>query len=113
MLDYKTRIAHLASTAKVRAKEKQVPFDVSNEYLIKLYEEQDGRCLLTKRPFDLTRSNENRVNPNAPSLDRIDPQLGYVNSNVRFIIYHLNVALNEYGQLEFRKLIKDYNEQYS
>ena len=108
MLDYKTRIAHLASTAKVRAKEKQVPFDISNEYLIKLYEEQDGRCLLTKRPFDLTRSNESRVNSNAPSLDRIIPNLGYIKDNVRFIIHHMNIALNEYGQDAFESLIKDY-----
>lgn len=112
-LDYKHRVKHLWTNARNRAKLKQVPFDLTLEYLIGLYETQAGKCPITKRSFDLTDNETTQFNPNSPSLDRISPKLGYSQGNVRFIVYHLNVALNEYGQLEFEKLIKDYNEQRS
>ena len=108
MLDYKWRLSKLWDTAKERAKVKKIPFEITKDDLIGLYEQADGCCSITKRPFDLTKYDMGRVNPSAPSIDRIDSKLGYVKSNIRLIVFHLNVAFNEWGPLEFKKLIKDY-----
>lgn len=48
-----------------------------------------------------------QVNPNAPSVDRIVPSLGYVQGNVRLITYHVNVALAEFGLGSLIKLSED------
>jgi hypothetical protein len=104
MLDYKWRITKLCSMAKNRAKEKSLPFDLTPEFLIQLWQEQCGCCVLTGVLFNLSGSDTHSVHPDAPSIDRIKPELGYVMGNVRFVKYHVNVALSEYGHSELLKL---------
>ena len=108
MLDYKWRMSKLLAMAKNRTSSKSIDFNLDVDYLINLYEKANGCCAITKRPFDLTRSSKGKVNPSAPSIDRIVPSLGYIKGNIRIILYHLNVALSEFGQEEFEKLIMDY-----
>ena len=108
MLDYKWRLSKLWDVAKKRAQVKQVPFTLTKEDLINQYEQNDGCCAITKRPFDLTKYATGRVSPSAPSIDRINSQLGYTKENSRLIIFHLNAALNEWGIVEFEKLMTDY-----
>lgn len=108
MLDYKWRINKLIAMAKNRAKEKNLPFDLTKEYMIGLWDGTAGICPISDREFDLNSwGNKGQVNPNAPSIDRINPKLGYVQGNVRFVIYHINVAISEYGLDMFKALIKD------
>jgi hypothetical protein len=107
MLEYKWRIGKLFASAKYRAKDKNLPFNLTLEYLIGLWDKQDGKCSIVGIPFNLNSPIEiNQVNPNAPSIDRIIPKLGYVQGNVRFVIYHVNVALSEYGEDSLIKLAK-------
>lgn len=107
-LDYKFRCRKLRDMAKFRAKISALPFNLTIEYLINLWELQDGRCAISGRCFDLSRPSENEtVKANAPSLDRIEPKKGYVQDNVRFVCYQVNTALNEYGEEELLKLCKD------
>jgi hypothetical protein len=95
--------------AKNRASAKRLPFDLDRAFLIELWDQNEGRCVLTKRPFDLSAyGGKGQANPNSPSIDRIEPELGYVKGNVRLIIYHLNIALSGFGTEEFTKLAKDY-----
>ncbi len=110
MLDYKWRLAKLLAMAKNRAKEKEVPFNLTHEYLIQLWEENLGCCAVTGRLFDLEPSIKHTVNLNAPSIDRIVPSKGYTIDNVRLVVYVLNCAMGEYGLDELRKLSKDLME---
>ena len=93
--------------AKNRAAEKNVPFDLTHEYLIQLWDENLGCCAVTGRLFDLEKSTEHSVNINAPSIDRIVPSKGYTKGNVRLVVYILNCAMGEYGLDELRNLAKD------
>jgi hypothetical protein len=103
------RAAKLSHGAKSRAKSKGLLFNLTPEYIIDLWEINDGRCCLTGRKFDLTPyPSKHHSNPNAPSLDRIIPELGYVKGNVRLICYHMNVALSAYGEEAFKNLVEDY-----
>jgi len=96
----------LCSMAKNRAKSGSIPFDLTPEYVFSLWENQNGKCLLTGNFFELV-SNVGVV-PNAPSIDRIIPALGYVQGNIRLVTYHMNVALSEFGVECFEQLIENY-----
>ena len=109
MLNPEWRLKKLMSMAKNRAIEKNLPFDLDIDYLINCWVENDGCCNLTGQEFDLTNyGNKGQVNPQAPSIDRIIPKLGYVKGNIRLITYHMNVALADFGIDEFEKLINNY-----
>lgn len=105
--DYRWRLNKLLAAAKNRAKEKNLPFDLDKQYLIDLWLENDGCCALTGQTLDLYPWGEKgQVSPQAPSIDRIIPKLGYTKGNVRIITYHLNVALSDFGFEEFERLAK-------
>lgn len=94
----KKRMTSLCYCAKNRATSKGLPFDITNEYVLKLFEDQKGKCVISGRTFNLdSYGNKGQVNPDAPSLDRVIPSLGYVKGNVRLVTYLTNVCLNEYG----------------
>ena len=108
-LEYKWRLGKLLAAAKNRATTKELLFNLDLPYLINLWEVNDGCCEVTGQPFDLEPwGNKGQVSPQAPSIDRIIPKLGYVKGNVRIITYHLNVALSDFGINEFEKLITSY-----
>lgn len=106
--NYPVKLRRLVQMAKNRASAKQVPFNIDTEYMVALWEENEGRCALTGRPFDISRPAFQTTNPNTPSIDRIKPSLGYTKGNVRLIVYHLNMALSDYGTEAFEQLCKDF-----
>jgi hypothetical protein len=107
-LEYKFRIKRLMQMALNRANTKKVDFDLTLDFLTELWEKNNGRCSVSDREFDLDSSGVfARVNQNAPSLDRIIPEKGYTQGNVRFVTYHVNVALAEFGEEKLRILCKD------
>jgi hypothetical protein len=108
MLDPEFRIRKLTSMAKHRAKQSGVPFDIDSEYMMTLWNDNDGKCAITKIPLDLDKSDKGKVNPYAPSFDRIIPELGYVKGNVRIVCYQLNIALSEFGLAQFDELVNLY-----
>ena len=73
----------LLRTAKYRAKKRNLPFDLTPEWAKSKW---TGRCAMSQLPFSL---NEKRT-PFSPSIDRITPELGYVQSNCRFILFGIN-----------------------
>lgn len=50
-----------------------------------------GRCEMTGLPFDLDDPMS------SPSLDRIDPNLGYTTSNIRVVLSMVNIMMNRWG----------------
>lgn len=75
--------------AKDRAKEKNVPFSVTKEHLKSIATDE---CPIFKTPFEWGHSGLGRgkPKPNGPQLDRIVPELGYVEGNVAFISRRAN-----------------------
>jgi hypothetical protein len=108
MLNFKWRLNKLLAAARNRAKSKQLPFNLDAEYLIALWIVNEGCCSVSGRAFNLQPYGKfGQVNPDAPSVDRILPEKGYVKGNVRLITYHTNVALSEFGLECFKKLAAD------
>jgi len=104
-------LAKILKSAMYRAKYKDIPFDLSIDTLVALWERQEGRCALTNFEFKLGSSSiKNSPKRNAPSLDRIVPHLGYTEDNVRLITYQANCAKSSYTDedlLEFCRAVLD------
>jgi hypothetical protein len=75
--------------ARSRAKEKNIPFDITIEYLRSIATDE---CPIFKTPFEWGPSGLGigKFKPNGPQLDRIIPELGYVIGNVAFISHRAN-----------------------
>jgi hypothetical protein len=105
-----SRAKHLCWEASRRAKRKKVPFDLSTDDVAVIQRRIDeGHCELTGLSFEM----EKRGAFNAPSLDRINPKLGYTITNIRVICRALNAALGEWGTDVFQILVAAWAKKFS
>jgi hypothetical protein len=77
--------------ARERATKKGIPFDLTKEYIMNLFEEQEGRCYYSDIKLNIVKVDKTRVHdPFKMSLDCIDPNLGYIKGNVAWCAYCVN-----------------------
>lgn len=86
-INYTLRV--LLSAAKKRSKDNNLPFDLTLEWLETMV---IPHCPITLQPIDwLKEQVANGVpGPNSPSIDKIIPELGYVQSNCAIISVRAN-----------------------
>ena len=72
--------------AKHRAKTKNFGFDIDEEFIIDLYNKQNGKCYYS----GLDISIDNLSKGNIFSIDRIDSDLGYLKSNICLTLGEIN-----------------------
>ena len=80
------RARKLVRDARYRAKKRSIPFDLTVEWVTA--ELHRGHCALSGLPFDLRLDPESRAY--SPSIDKMIPELGYVQSNCRLVLNSLN-----------------------
>lgn len=61
---------------------------------------EHGACPVTGIPFDLRKASRHSRNPFAPSLDRVNPKLGYTPENTRVVIWQYNAMKGELSDSE-------------
>lgn len=92
----------LITQTKRSAKNRDLEFNLSIEYLAKVFDKQDGICPLTgfKLKFSTApkKSEETTASP-----DRIDNSKGYIEGNVRFVHKIVNKMRNNMSDEEFLK----------
>jgi hypothetical protein len=76
---------YLLQSAHLRAKEKGMPFDLTNEWAAARW---TGRCEITGLAF--LKNAVRGPHPYSPTVDRIAPSKGYTQDNTRFIIWGCN-----------------------
>lgn len=91
------------ASAKKRAKKQGVPFEISLEWFEARFEDNGGRCEITGIAFNLDRPKHA---PFGPSIDRIEPSLGYTPENCRIVCYIVNCARNQFSDNEFRQMCR-------
>lgn len=83
--------------ARYRNRHKGIPFALSIDLLREVVARADGCCEVTGHRLE-------DAGPFRPSLDRIDPRLGYVPGNVRIVCLITNTAMLHYGEAAFGEL---------
>lgn len=87
------------------------PNIVDKEYLEKLWKEQQGRCAITGLPLELRlRKKKHLIKDRRlqASLDRIDNTKGYVEGNLQFICWPLNMWKGTNTEKDFIKCLELY-----
>jgi hypothetical protein len=98
----------LLHAARERAAIRNLPCDLSEADIVYLIDRSKGRCELTKVPFSSGRPYGCARRPFGPSLDRIEPCIGYTRSNCRLVCFAVNVALSDWGEEVFSRLAHGY-----
>ena len=105
----------LVSGARHRAKDKNIPFDIDLDYVRSMVGENAelaSHCPVFGIPLNWSclRGNGNGPLPNSPSLDRIDPERGYVKNNVWIISFRANTIKNNATHEELKLVTKAVGE---
>lgn len=95
----------LMTYLKRKARERNLNWELSAEYLWKIFQQQDGRCALSGVPIYISSKIDKNHNIDrtlhTASLDRIDNSLPYVEGNVQWIHKTLNAMRRQYSVAEF------------
>ncbi len=83
----------------IRNKRKNLPFNITKEYIWDLFLKQDGKCALSG--VNLCFGPKSKRNERTASLDRINSGLGYIIGNVQWVHKRVNSMKREYSQSEF------------
>lgn len=104
----------IIASLRYRAKEQGVPFDLTGEALYDVLREQDFLCFYTKGLLDFNVVGERDSHPhrNMPSVDKIEPSLGYVVGNIAWTYYYVNRAKNDLNLEEFLNLCQLINSNF-
>lgn len=94
-LTEKGTITVLLNYARDRSKRQGLAFDLDREWLAAKL--AVGTCELTGVGLERLSPGQHRTHPYAPSLDRIEPALGYTKPNVRLVCFAVNRARSDWG----------------
>lgn len=86
---------------ELRAKRRNINFDLTHDYLKELLNKQNFKCALSGLEIKCSSRKERRVGNNIASLDKIDPKLGYVMGNVQWVHKDLNFMKQRFDQEKF------------
>jgi hypothetical protein len=70
-----------------KASQRNKEFSIEKEYVISLFEKQNGLCAISGEKLTFDKDN---VSSNI-SIDRINSNLGYVEGNVQLVCAHVNI----------------------
>ena len=82
---------HIRTSLRTRALSKGVPFDISVEYLAGI---TPDKCPVFDTSFSFI--NNGKMTSDSPSVDRLRPELGYIEGNVRVISVKANNIKSAY-----------------
>lgn len=92
---------------KYKAKIKKLDINVTPEYLWDLFLKQDKRCAYSGQILYFSSNLRKDSKSQTASLDRIDPNKGYIIENVHWIHKDINFMKQSMTEEEFLKTCKD------
>lgn len=90
------------TSCRTNNKRSNRPFELTDEYMYKLWQKQAGLCALTGKPMLVEKAV-----PNSLSIDKKIPELGYVPDNVQWVTIAANRAKSDLSMEELLELCKD------
>ena len=105
-------IPQMLSNAKIRAREKNIPFEIDSSYLKEIFP-KDNICPVLKVKFQYGYASKTKINKSyAPSLDRIIPSKGYVRGNCIIVSDIVNRIKQDATPEKMEKVLKFYLKYY-
>lgn len=95
--------------AKARSVRKGIPFDITVEYIKEIFP-KDLKCPITGLPFE---EGVGKPAPQSASLDKINPELGYIKGNVAVISYRANLIKQKENSSEIIRKVADWMDLMS
>jgi hypothetical protein len=86
---------------KTRSKSKNYKFDLTADYLIELWQKQQGKCFYTQKDLVIT----DKFDFWTATLDRLNPSEGYTQGNVAWTIHGVNCFKQELTLEQFLTFI--------
>ena len=100
------RASCLIGSSKRRAGKRGLPHTITTDDIEARI--ANGVCELTGLPFVLETDYEWTNHPMAPTIDRIDPNKGYVPENIQMVCAGINQLKSQYPTTVVRVLAKAY-----
>lgn len=94
----RAKIADVKGNNQRRSKK---PFDIDIDLIYDLYQRQNGKCRYTGEDFTLEKGHPGNI-----SIDKIDPELGYVKDNVQLVCWAVNRAKGDLTEAQFINMCK-------
>lgn len=105
--DFKHFLTKLARSVRTRAARENIRYDLSTDFILNLFAEQNGKCKMTGVPFELNqRRGRTNISPRLPSIDKIEPAKGYIKSNVQLVCFMYNQAKDVWTDNDVLKFAK-------
>lgn len=104
-----TRPFHYAfRRLKLRAKQNNIPFDITEEYLVSIW---TGKCAIFNTELCTPYSTKHQ-DPNKATVDRIIPDLGYTQGNIQWVSNKANI-IKSFGTVDEHIAIVEYIKKHT
>jgi hypothetical protein len=104
--------ALLHAQTKRRAQERDVMFTLTVDDVFRMGQASNWRCAVTGMKFSQDKGDEHSRRAFAPSIDRINCNLGYTPGNCRMVCVITNIALSDWGEGVFRQMVISYAKHH-
>lgn len=96
-------------SAKRRSRVKGIPFNLTSNYLETIFP-KNFRCPILGYKMRVANKTLGRL---SPTLDRINPRLGYVKGNVEFVANIANMMMTSATGRDIKKFVKWASKKYN
>lgn len=87
--------------SNTRKRNKDIPFEIDRDYVFELYKQQKGLCALSGMELSIEIGSLRGL-----SIDKINPDKGYVKGNIQLLCWAVNRAKGEINQDEFIQMCR-------
>lgn len=91
-LDVNRSLKYFHSMARKGAVKRNIPFNITVEDIVQLYQIQEGKCAISGMEMSLVHGSKTTQNATKLSVDRIDSSIGYQANNVQLVTWQVNAS---------------------
>ena len=85
----------LLARAKTRSRNKKIDFDLDENFILYLLDEQNNKCAISGVDISFDSDYSGRIDQYRGSIDRVDSSLGYTKDNVQIVCAQINIMKHQ------------------